>query len=249
VSADEAPWTCLRRDHAGRTAGSAGQRRSSRTGRGQPCGSLRRRSPPEAALHHARGVLSHAGVLGVSHELLRWAWPQAARAAYYLPDTGATGELLALLDSYMPGHLGPVLRAGRAACSITPSISPACTRLMPPRSPPPRPATSRAACVASHCSTAQTPSSTPGPGCRPNDRATTDPDELRNRGRGRAARNRQGRKATPAPGWAAAFEGDAVFAAPAQGRHGDRLTRGGDKRGDDGQPRLGTPRPFRTRNT
>ncbi|MGH3285060.1 MAG: ATP-binding protein [Streptosporangiaceae bacterium] len=71
------------------------------------------RRQPEAALHHARGVLSHAGALGISHEMLRWAWPQAARAAYDLPDNQATGELLALLDSYMPGHLGPMLRAER----------------------------------------------------------------------------------------------------------------------------------------
>jgi class 3 adenylate cyclase/predicted ATPase len=67
----------------------------------------------ETALHHARGVLGHADALGISHELLRWAWPLAARAAWDLRDTAATGELLALLDSYMPGHLAPAQRAER----------------------------------------------------------------------------------------------------------------------------------------
>jgi hypothetical protein len=45
---------------------------------------------------------------------------------------------------------------------------------------------------------------------------------------------------------AAAFEGNAVFAAPTPGGHSGRISRGGDKSGDDGQPRSGTPRLFRT---
>jgi hypothetical protein len=68
---------------------------------------------PEDALCHARGTLTQAGALGVSHDWLRWAWPLAARAADDLGDTAATGELLALLDSYQPGHLPPMLRAER----------------------------------------------------------------------------------------------------------------------------------------
>ena len=71
------------------------------------------RRQPQDALRHARGTLAHAGALGISHECLRWAWPLAARAAHELGDTAATGELLALLDSYQPGHLAPMLRAER----------------------------------------------------------------------------------------------------------------------------------------
>jgi len=71
------------------------------------------RHQPRDALRHARSALAHEGALGISHESLRWAWPLAARAAHELRDTAATGELLALVDSYMPGHLGPMLRAER----------------------------------------------------------------------------------------------------------------------------------------
>jgi class 3 adenylate cyclase/tetratricopeptide (TPR) repeat protein len=67
----------------------------------------------EDALRHARGALAHAGVLGISADSLRWAWPLAARAAHDLQDTAATSELLALLDGYQPGHLPPMLRAER----------------------------------------------------------------------------------------------------------------------------------------
>ncbi len=42
-----------------------------------------------------------------------WAWPLAVRAAQDLGDITAIGELLALLDSYQPGHLAPMLRAER----------------------------------------------------------------------------------------------------------------------------------------
>ena len=65
------------------------------------------------ALRHARDTLAHVGALGISHECLCWAWPLAARAAHDLGDLTATGELLALLDSYQPGHLAPMLRAER----------------------------------------------------------------------------------------------------------------------------------------
>ena len=71
------------------------------------------RSQPAAALRHARAALDHAGVLGISHENLRWAWPLATRAAHDLADTATTGELLALLDGYRAGQLAPMLRAER----------------------------------------------------------------------------------------------------------------------------------------
>jgi hypothetical protein len=71
------------------------------------------RREAQAALDHAQAILAHAGALGISHDLMRWAWPLAARAAHDLGDTTATGELLALLDDYQPGHLAPMLRAER----------------------------------------------------------------------------------------------------------------------------------------
>ena len=71
------------------------------------------RGQRQDALRHARATLAHAGVLGVSHEFLRWAWPLAARAAFELGDTAAVSDLLALLDAYQPGHLAPMLRAER----------------------------------------------------------------------------------------------------------------------------------------
>ncbi len=71
------------------------------------------RHQPEEALRHARAILGHAGALGISHESCRWAWPLATRSAYDLGDTAAIGELLALLDSYRPGYLAPMMRAER----------------------------------------------------------------------------------------------------------------------------------------
>jgi hypothetical protein len=71
-----------------------------------------RRNPAEA-LRHARAALAYATALGISFEMLRWAWPLAVRAAYELGDATATGELLALLDTHQPGHVAPVLRAER----------------------------------------------------------------------------------------------------------------------------------------
>jgi class 3 adenylate cyclase/tetratricopeptide (TPR) repeat protein len=65
------------------------------------------------ALRHARGTLAHVGALGISGEDQRWAWPLAARAAYELRDLTAVRELLALLDSYQPGEIAPMLRAER----------------------------------------------------------------------------------------------------------------------------------------
>ena len=71
------------------------------------------RHQPDKALGRARDTLSQVGALGISHECLCWAWPLAVRAAFDLGDTAAIGELLALLDSYQPGHLAPMLRAER----------------------------------------------------------------------------------------------------------------------------------------
>ena len=87
-----------------------------RTGRRSACveaGTAVARGQPQAALCHARAMLADVGVLGMSHESVRWAWPLAARAAHDLRDTAAVGELLALLDSHQPGHLAPMLRAER----------------------------------------------------------------------------------------------------------------------------------------
>jgi class 3 adenylate cyclase/predicted ATPase len=67
----------------------------------------------EDSLRHARAVLAHASVLGISHGEIVWAWSLAARAAHELSDVGATRQLLALLDTYQPGHIVPLLRAER----------------------------------------------------------------------------------------------------------------------------------------
>jgi class 3 adenylate cyclase/predicted ATPase len=71
------------------------------------------RQQPKDALRRARATLAHADALGISHEFLRWAWPLAARTAHDLGDIAATRQLLALLDSYQPGHLAPMQRAER----------------------------------------------------------------------------------------------------------------------------------------
>jgi class 3 adenylate cyclase len=68
---------------------------------------------PAVALRHARSALGHADAMGISHDVLRWAWPLAARAAHELADIAATTELLALLDGYRPGQLAPMQRAER----------------------------------------------------------------------------------------------------------------------------------------
>ena len=71
-----------------------------------------RRQLPDA-LRHARRALSYADALGIKSDSPRWAWPLAVRAAHELGDADAVRELLALLDSYQPGHLAPMLRAER----------------------------------------------------------------------------------------------------------------------------------------
>jgi class 3 adenylate cyclase len=68
---------------------------------------------PADALGRARPVLAYADAIGISCVPLRWAWPLAARCAHELGDTAAVRDLLALLDSYQPGYLAPMLRAER----------------------------------------------------------------------------------------------------------------------------------------
>jgi class 3 adenylate cyclase/tetratricopeptide (TPR) repeat protein len=71
------------------------------------------RHQPQDALRHARATLAHAAAIGISADVLRWAWPLAARAASDLSDSAALGGLLALLDDDQPGQLAPMLRAER----------------------------------------------------------------------------------------------------------------------------------------
>jgi class 3 adenylate cyclase/tetratricopeptide (TPR) repeat protein len=71
------------------------------------------RGQQENSLHNARAVIELASSIGVSHELIRWAWPLAARAAHELRDTATIQGLLAQLDGYPPGYLAPMLRAER----------------------------------------------------------------------------------------------------------------------------------------
>jgi hypothetical protein len=65
------------------------------------------------ALRHGRDTLRYAETLGIGHDSMRWAWPCAARAAHELGDYDAERELVALLDSYLPGRVPPMLRAER----------------------------------------------------------------------------------------------------------------------------------------
>jgi tetratricopeptide (TPR) repeat protein len=69
------------------------------------------RRQPASALRHARAILAHAEAVGISSVPSRWAWPLAARCAHDLADTAAVRDLLALLDSYQPGYLAPMLLA------------------------------------------------------------------------------------------------------------------------------------------
>ncbi len=71
------------------------------------------RGQPENSLRSARGVIERADAIGISHELIRWAWPLAARSAHELGEAGTIQDLLAVLDGYAPGYLAPMLRAER----------------------------------------------------------------------------------------------------------------------------------------
>jgi class 3 adenylate cyclase/tetratricopeptide (TPR) repeat protein len=73
---------------------------------------------PEEALRCARATIAHADALGIGSDFPRWAWPLAARSAHDLGDTAATRDLLAMLDSYQPGQLAPMMLAERdLACA------------------------------------------------------------------------------------------------------------------------------------
>jgi hypothetical protein len=61
--------------------------------------------------------------VGISHELLRWAWPLAARAAHDLPDTATAAELLAMLDGHQPGELAPMQLAERGLARARPTAA------------------------------------------------------------------------------------------------------------------------------
>jgi class 3 adenylate cyclase/predicted ATPase len=67
----------------------------------------------EDALRYARAVLAYAPAVGISNGEVIWAWSLAARIADELNDAAGSRELLALLDSYQPGHILPRLRAER----------------------------------------------------------------------------------------------------------------------------------------
>ena len=96
------------------------------------------RRKPDEALRCARSVLSFADTLGMTQDVMQWAWPLAARLAYDAgdavvgePSVGSTGvgstgvggtgvggtglaeELLGLLDARQEGELSPLLRAER----------------------------------------------------------------------------------------------------------------------------------------
>jgi class 3 adenylate cyclase/tetratricopeptide (TPR) repeat protein len=68
---------------------------------------------PGEVLEHAQAVLATKGAVGVAHELIVWAWPLAARAAWLLRDGPGAAQLLAYIDEHPAGHLPPLLRAER----------------------------------------------------------------------------------------------------------------------------------------
>jgi class 3 adenylate cyclase/tetratricopeptide (TPR) repeat protein len=63
------------------------------------------------ALRHSRASLAHVDAIGL--RFAAQAWSLAARLAFQLHDSAATGELLGMLDSYPPGRVPPTLRAER----------------------------------------------------------------------------------------------------------------------------------------
>ena len=71
------------------------------------------RGRPEEALRHARAVLAFADTLGMTQDVMQWAWPLAARLACELGDARLGTDLLGLLDACQPGQLSPLLRAER----------------------------------------------------------------------------------------------------------------------------------------
>ena len=67
----------------------------------------------EQVLQHVAGVLSATDAMGISSDFIRWVWPVAARAAVDLGRPETVADLLAMLDSELPGRLAPLLRAER----------------------------------------------------------------------------------------------------------------------------------------
>ena len=87
----------------------AGQRRSPREsliGTLEAFTAAARRQQRDA-LRHARRVLAHADVLGISNDDLRWAWPLAARSACELNDAAARASCLPCSTPIRPGDLPP----------------------------------------------------------------------------------------------------------------------------------------------
>jgi class 3 adenylate cyclase/tetratricopeptide (TPR) repeat protein len=68
---------------------------------------------PDEALVHARRALGFSGLLGLTHEAVRFSWPLAARIAQDRDDAEVVDELLAMLPTALPGLVAPVLRAER----------------------------------------------------------------------------------------------------------------------------------------
>jgi class 3 adenylate cyclase/tetratricopeptide (TPR) repeat protein len=68
---------------------------------------------PQDALRHARTALTHVGLIGIGSGPLRWGWPLAVRAAHDSGDPAAVRDLIALLESFQPGQIAPLLRAER----------------------------------------------------------------------------------------------------------------------------------------
>jgi class 3 adenylate cyclase/predicted ATPase len=65
------------------------------------------------SLRQARRVLDFVDVLGISADMVRWAWPLAVRSAHELKDAAAVSELLDILGAQPPGYLAPMLQAER----------------------------------------------------------------------------------------------------------------------------------------
>ena len=67
----------------------------------------------EQTLHHALEALHVGEALSLRSDIVRWAWPMAADAAFALGDTAEVAQLLETLERHRPGHVPTVLRAER----------------------------------------------------------------------------------------------------------------------------------------
>ncbi len=85
---------------------------------------------PSAARIHAQAALDRVDGLGINHDLVRWTWPVAARAAHAVGDADDVRRLIAMLDGYRPGQLAPLQRAERTlAAARLEAGTPAATEL------------------------------------------------------------------------------------------------------------------------